>query len=301
MRKFIMIALHLVALAAMTKSYAQQLQTSSLYDMQGVLHNPSMAGVQQYNIAGVTYKSQWSGISGAPKTATAFGSFDLPKQKIGIGGFVYNDKTGPTSRTGLQLSLAKHIVMKNDAKFSIGIAPSIMQYSIDRSKLAETLGDDAALGNVDNKIKFDVAFGVSYTDKRFQLGASVSQLVQSKLDYYKGNLLRTEEARFYRHYYFHGNYNWNVDDVTTITPNFLVIWLPNAPTDFQVGVKVEHNKILWWGVGYKSRQSYILSAGVNISKKITLGYAFNDYITPISTFDGGSYGHEFILRYNFIK
>ena len=301
MRKIITITLLIIALLALTKSYAQQLQTSSLYDMQGVLHNPSMAGVQEYNIAGVTYKSQWSGISGAPKTATAFGSFNLPKQKIGIGGFVYNDKTGPISRTGLQLSLAKHIVMKNDAKFSIGIAPSIMQYSIDRTKLMETLGDDAALGNTDNKIKFDVAFGISYTDKKFQLGASVSQLVQSKLDYYKGNLSRTEEARFYRHYYFHGNYNWNVDGVTTITPNFLVTWLPNAPTEFQVGAKVEHKKILWWGVGYKSRQSYILSAGVNISKKISIGYAFNDYITPISTFDGGSYGHEFILRYNFIK
>jgi type IX secretion system PorP/SprF family membrane protein len=301
MRKIIMILFLVIALLALTKSFAQQLQTSSLYDMQGMIHNPSMAGTGEYNSAGITYKSQWSGISGAPKTATAFGSFDLPRQKIGIGGFIYSDKTGPTSRTGLQLSLAKHIVMKNDATFSIGIAPSIMQYSIDRTKLMETLGDDAALGNIDNKIKFDVAFGISYTDKKFQIGASVSQLVQSKLDYYKGNLARTEEARLYRHYYLHGNYCWNVDNVTTITPGFLVIWLPNAPTEFQVGARVEHNKILWWGIGYKSRQSYILSAGVNLSKKITVGYAFNDYLTPISSFDAGSYGHEFILRYNFIK
>ncbi|MEO6667856.1 MAG: PorP/SprF family type IX secretion system membrane protein [Ferruginibacter sp.] len=301
MRKIITVALLILAMLALSKSYAQQLQTSTLYDMQGMIHNPSAAGVGEYNTAGVTYKSQWSGITGAPKTATAFGSFNLLKQKIGVGGFFYNDKTGPTARNGLQLNLAKHIVMKSEAKLSIGIAPCIVQYSIDRSRLTETLGDDAALGTADNKVKFDVAFGVSYTDKRFQIGASVSQLIQSKMGYYKGNLSATDEARFYRHYYLHGNYNWNVDQVTTITPNFLLIYLPNAPTEFQVGAKVEHNKLLWWGVGYQSRQSYILSAGVNISKKITLGYAFNDYITPISTFDGGSYGHEFILRYNFIK
>ena len=66
-------------------------------------------------------------------------------------------------------------------------------------------------------------------------------------------------------------------------------------------MKVEHNKTLWWAVGYKSKQSFILSAGINISRKITLGYAFNDYLTPVSTFDAGSYGHEFMLRYNFIK
>ncbi|MEO7524071.1 MAG: PorP/SprF family type IX secretion system membrane protein [Ferruginibacter sp.] len=301
MKKNILLVLLVTAINTSSKTFAQQLQTSSLYDMQGVIHNPSMAGLQEFNIAGVTYKTQWSGITGAPKTITAFGSFDLPKEKIGIGGYVYNDKTGPTSRTGLQLSLAKHIVMKNDAKFSIGIAPSILQYSIDRAKLTETLGADDALGNVDNKIKFDVAFGIAYANKKFQVGASVSQLVQSKLDYYKGNMTRTEEARFYRHYYLHGNYNWNVDNFTTITPNFLIIYLPNAPTHYQVGVKVEHNKVFWWGLGYQSKQSFILSAGININKKITLGYAFNDYIAPVSTFDNGSYGHEFILRYNFIK
>ncbi len=298
MKKIILIALFF---GTITNAFAQQLQTSSLYDLQGVLHNPSMAGVQEHNMAGVTYKTQWSGISGAPTTMTAFGSFDLPKQKIGIGGYLYNDKTGPTSRTGFQLALAKHIEMRNQSKLSIGLAANLMQYYIDRAKLAETLGDDDALGNVDNKFKFDVGFGISYTDKKFQLGASVSQLMQSKLDYYKGNLTRTEEARFYRHYYLHGNYNWNVDNVTTISPNFLLIYLQNAPTDFQVGARVEHNKLFWWGVGYKSKQSYILSAGLNIHKKITIGYAFNDYITPVSTFDGGAYGHEFILRYNFIK
>src|SRR5688572_14958968 len=85
-------------------SQSQQLQTSSLYDLQGVLQNPSMAGVQQNRghkgIAGVSYRHQWSGISGSPQTFTAFGSFALSKQKIGVAANVYNDKTGPTSRTG---------------------------------------------------------------------------------------------------------------------------------------------------------------------------------------------------------
>ncbi|TAH03330.1 MAG: type IX secretion system membrane protein PorP/SprF [Sphingobacteriales bacterium] len=48
---------------------AQQLQTSSMYDVQGVFHNPAMAGTQKNNIVGATYRSQWSGISGSPKTA----------------------------------------------------------------------------------------------------------------------------------------------------------------------------------------------------------------------------------------
>jgi len=258
MKKYILIAAF-IGSAAATK--AQQLQSSSLYDMQAVLYNASVAGVQQdpevKGIAGATYRTQWSGISGAPRTITVFGSFALPKQKIGIGGYIYNDKTGPTSRTGLELSLAKHIYMNNDAIFSLGIETRLQQYSIDKGKLSQTLGNDPVLGTSDNRFKFDAGFGISFTNKKFQFGAAVSQLVQSKLNFYSGNLSRTEEAQLYRHYYFHGRYNWNVDGFTTISPNVMAIYLPNAPVEFSGAVKVEHNKLLWWGLGYRLHQTIL--------------------------------------------
>jgi len=298
MKYKILIALFVVSVTA---ANAQQLHTSSMYNLQGVLQNPSMAGVQENNFVGVTYRTQWSGISGSPKTATAFASFGLPKQKIGVGGYVYSDKTGPTSRSGVELSLAKHIVMEEGKVFSIGIESRFQQYALDKAKLTATLGNDPAIAGSDSRFKYDAGFGVAYITKKIQIGASVSQLVQSKLDFYSGNLSTTEQARLYRHYYFHGAYKWDVDGVTTITPNFMVTYLPNAPTDFQIGARFEHREIFWWGIGYRAKQSYMLSAGVNLNKQFTLGYAFDNYLTPISNFDAGSNGHEVILRFNFKK
>jgi type IX secretion system PorP/SprF family membrane protein len=302
MKKYILIAA-LTGTAAF--SMAQQLQTSSLFDLQGIIHNPSIAGVQQdkevKGVAGVAYRNQWSGISGSPQTFTVFGSFALPKQKIGIGGYFYNDKTGPTSRTGMELSLAKHINLNDGGVFSLGIESRFQQYSIDRAKLSETLGSDPALGTSDNRFKYDAGFGISYTNNKVQLGASVSQLVQSKLDFYSGNMSRSEEARLYRHYYFHGRYNWQVDGTNIISPNVMVIYLPNAPAEVVGGVRVEHNQLLFWGLGYRSNQSWMLSAGLHIKKKITLGYSYDFYRNPVGYFNGGSNAHEFMLRYNFIK
>jgi type IX secretion system PorP/SprF family membrane protein len=295
MKQYIILSMFIIAVGV---GYSQQLQTSSMYELQGVLHNPSMAGMQDYDMAGINYRSQWNGISGAPKTLTAFGSFSLPKHKIGIGGYLYSDKTGPTSRTGVQLALAKHIVTLAGNTFSMGIETRLMQYSLDKAKLVQTLGSDPVIGGSDNRMKFDAGFGISYKTPNWQVGASVSQLVQSKLDFYTGNLTRTEEARLYRHYYLHGLYKWKVDGATTIIPNTMIIYLPNAPADFIIGARVEHNSVFWWGLGYRARQSYMLSAGVNINKKITLGYSFEDYVSPISTFDGGQNGHELLLRYN---
>ena len=129
MKRIIIIALGIFALST---GNAQQLQTSSFYDVQGVLHNPSLAGTFGKGVIGATYRSQWSGLSGNPKTATVFGSFALPQHNIGLGGYIYNDKTGPTSRTGLQVAFAKHIPGLNIA--SPLFIPLVMQSDRDIDK-----------------------------------------------------------------------------------------------------------------------------------------------------------------------
>ncbi|MFM2337311.1 MAG: hypothetical protein RL115_504 [Bacteroidota bacterium] len=297
MKHFILI---ITTLGFLHTANSQQLQTSSLYDMQGIIHNPSTAGVKG-GMVGASYRTQWSGISGAPKTATVFGSTELTDLKIGLGGYLYTDKTGPTARTGLQLAFAKHIATGNNGKFSLGIEAKGQQYSLDRAKLTATLGSDPAIGTSENRFVFDAGFGISYTNDKLQVGASVSHLIQSKLNFYTGNLSRNEEARLYRHYVFHGSYKWTVDESTSLTPHVMVMYLPNAPTEVNAGIRVEHKETFWWGLGFRARQSALLSAGVHLNKKFTLGYAFDIYQTPLSVYDAGANAHELLLRYNFKK
>ena len=164
------------------------------------------------------------------------------------------------------------------------------------------MGSDPALGNSDNKFKFDAGFGISYTGKKFQVGAAATQLVQSKLDFYTGSMTRTEEGRLYRHYYFHSLYNWSIDDANVITPHVLVTYLPNAPVEFQGGIRLEHNQLFWVGMGMRLKQSITASAGLHINKKFTIGYSFDVYRNPVSVFDnGGGNAHEVLVKYSFKK
>ena len=80
---------------------AQQLTTASLYDQQGMLHNPAVAGVQKHGSVGVSYRSMWEGIDGGPKTTILFGSGYISRANLGVGAYLYNDVTGPTRRTGI--------------------------------------------------------------------------------------------------------------------------------------------------------------------------------------------------------
>lgn len=280
---------------------SQQLLISSLYDVQGNLHNPAVSGVGQQSIFSATYRSMWSGIAGSPITATVFGSTYLEKAKLGVGGYIYSDVTGPTSRRGIQTSYAYHVNINDQNYFSVGVEARFQQFSLDKAMIAGSLINDPVLGGASTRFKGDAGLGLAYTTPQFQLGASVSQLIQSKLDFYTGTLNRTEQARLYRHFYFHGTYNWQVDDNTKLIPNFLVIYLPNAPTEIQAGVRVEHRDLFWWGLSLRAKQSWMLSAGVKVQKRFTIGYAFDIYSTPLSVFDRGANAHELILRYTYSK
>lgn len=298
MKKLILF-INIVAIAGALKG--QQLMTSSLYDQHGNLHNPATAGSAKHAVIGASYRKTWDGISGAPQTTLIFGSTYLTNAKIGIGGYLYNDVTGPTRRTGGQMAYSYHIQMANDATFSLGLEARLQQFSLDKAKLSATLGNDPVLASSESRFKADAGFGIAYNGKKLQAGASVSQLIQSKLDFYSGNLNPTEEGRLYRHYYLHGSYKWDVDGSTKIIPNLLFIYLPNAPLEVQGGARVEHNDVFWWGLGLRARQSWMISAGVKIQKKLTIGYSFDIFNTPLSVYDRGANGHEILLRYDFLK
>lgn len=292
----------LFVLFAAVISNGQQLTASSFYDMYGTLHNPATVGSQKYSIVGGLFRTQWSGMPGSPQTGLLFGSTYMQKSKIGLGGMLYNDVTGPTSRRGLQASFAYHIPMKNESMFSLGVDAIVHQFSFDRSKLEGSLGpNDPVIQGEQNRFKGDAGFGIAYTSKKFQVGASVNQLVQSKLNLYEGSGNTTEEAKQYRHYYLHGNYQWNVDNITRIIPNLLMIYLPNAPLEVQGGARVEHNNLFWYGLTWRANQAWLISAGVRIKEKFNIGYSFDIYTSPLSIYDRGSNGHEIMLRYDFIK
>jgi type IX secretion system PorP/SprF family membrane protein len=296
MKKIILI---ITLFVAVSNVQAQQLQSSAFYETQSFIHNPSFAGFSENNFIGANYRTQWANLNADPKTATIYGSFALPKQKLGIGGYVYNDKTGPTSRTGVSISVSKQIKFGDDAKLSFGIENRFQQFMLDQTKLTEYLGADPAIGNANKSVKYDAGFGISYTNKRLQLGVSVAQMLQSRFTNYTGNLNSGQEARLYRHYYATGSYKVDLDETISMVPNFMVIYFPNAPTEFNFGSRFKYADICWLGLSTSLTGNANFAFGLHVTKDITVDYAFDVYNNPADNFNYQA--HEFMLRYYFKK
>ncbi len=279
---------------------AQQLFKLSQFTQHNFIYNPAASGANDYASVGATYRKMWSGIDGGPQTVLFFADKYFEKKRAGVGVFLYDDKTGPTSRTGGQLSLSYSVELGNKQKrLMFGLAAEMLQYKIDKAAIQDYIPNDPLLASAGSKMKGDASAGIYLRTPTINLGVSVQNMLQSKLDFIKGTT--NPEGKLYRHYFFTANYNWKVDEDNVVIPNALLKYLPNTPVDFEAGVRLEHKDLLWVGLGYHHQQSYSAFAGVKIDKRFAIGYAFDQYSTPLSTFDDGGGAHEIMLRYFFVK
>ena len=158
MRKFTLPFLLLFAINTLS---AQQLHFMSQYLQHNSMINAGAAGISNADMVGVSYRNQWSSFPGNPRTYMVYGDANLEKYKIGLGGYVYRDETGPTSRTGVQMAFSKHIISKDEKqRLGLGIELRGLQYALDKGKVINALGNDPALGGASSKFGFDAGAGI---------------------------------------------------------------------------------------------------------------------------------------------
>jgi type IX secretion system PorP/SprF family membrane protein len=290
--------------ACFSRVGAQQIFAISQYMQNNFIYNPAAAGAADHASVGALYRKMWAGIDGGPQTTILYGDTYFEKKKLGLAVFVYDDQTGPTSRVGGQLNLSYSVYLDNTKtrRLMFGLGGMLLQYQLDKGAVDPDLqlgGNDPLLSAASSEMLGDGAAGVYLKTPTFNAGVSVEQLIQSKLNFNKSatNL----QGQLYRNYFFTADYNLRTDDEDVLIPNALLKYVPNTPVDFQAGLKLLHQDFLWIGAGYHYQQSYSVYAGVKIAHKLEIGYAYDQYQTPLSIFDSGSAGNELSLRYYFIK
>jgi type IX secretion system PorP/SprF family membrane protein len=298
MKKFTFLVALIFTISALS---AQQLHFTSQYLQHNAMYNAGAAGIANKDMIGLSYRSMWSSFPGNPRTFMVYGDANLAKLKSGMGAYLYRDETGPTSRTGIQLAFSKHIISQNEKnKFGIGLEVRGLQYAIDKNKLSGSLGNDPALAGAENKLAFDAGAGLYFTNGKLSVGAAVSQLVQSKLQL-ADVPNASQGGKLYRHYNFNANYKIQTGDNIYLVPNAMVRMIENSPSEYEMGMLVNYQEKIWWGLTWRVEQLWSLQAGVKILKRAGLTYSYDYYQTPISNFSGGSGAHEIGLRFDLKK
>ncbi|MDR6193547.1 type IX secretion system membrane protein PorP/SprF [Siphonobacter sp. SORGH_AS_0500] len=304
---------------------AQQRAQYSQYMLNAYVLNPAVSGLEDFIDAKVGYRNQWSGLEGAPKTfyATAHGALDkadrtsslavrgpngrpLPRPRVfrsqpaapghhGIGGMVLYDEMGPTYRTSLTISYARHIPLNNRIKLSAGLGTGVTQHTIDFDRLHLLDPSDPVLQYGKQSVLMpDLSAGVLLYDPHFYVGLSASQLLFKNIHYRTSGQSAYEWlGTLYNHYFLTAGYRFDVTEDWAFLPSLLVKSVRPVPLSYDVNAKFSYQDRIWAGLSYRHKDAIVGLVGVNINYQINLGYSYDFTMSNLRNVSRGT--HEIVI------
>jgi type IX secretion system PorP/SprF family membrane protein len=306
-------------------SYAQQAPMYSQYIMNGFLVNPSLAGLDGYTTVNITARQQWVGLRGAPATYAASFQTRLLKDSyiskstsvrrkivrptkggnVGLGGYIFNDRNGIMSRTGVNLAYAYHIEMGKSTRtgtpnyLSLGLAATVYQYAIDLGgNLMLRDNNDEFLNNYDRVVFIpDFNFGASYQTDKYYVGFAMSSISRGSIMFAKsGDNKRSELG----HYFitggykigFPGNPDWGLEPSVLIKSSDMVF----KSAQMDITGRVYYKKDYWLGISYRTSDAIVVLLGVTYDR-FRFGYAFDMTLTDIRKQSFGSHELTFAVKF----
>ena len=293
---------------------AQQMPQHSLFLESPIVYNPAVTGTAGLLEFTAAFKKQWTGINDSPLTAFISGQALLKNEKTGIGGYVINDITGPMSYTDIGFNFSYQIyfgkvgkerVYLNEfnvlesRKLSFGISAGLAQLRLKGSELELTDAvDDAILSADGSKFYPNASFGIYYTSPEIYAGLSIPQLLN--FDVTLESESQFSNVKKLQHYYFMGGAKFRIKDSrVSLEPNAWLKYVIGAPAQATLSLRTRMKKAGWLGLGYRTQKSLVLDGGIIIKSKVTIGYAFDFYLSDYSKILGQT--HELTLNYKVVK
>ncbi len=319
-----LLALGFVLLLAGTQAMAQQKLQYTQYATNNYLLNPAISGIEDYADVKLGTRQQWSGLEGAPKSYYA--SFHMPLNKDrsssyrgsrigtnakeastkkpnkykkvrphhGIGAMASSTQTGPLKRGTVSLSYAYHQPITRNIRVAAGVAPGLIQYSLDPGLVRTGQSNDPAVydGRV-NETKFDLTMGLWLYSYNFYVGASGAQLVPSKRKFINDGTPAEDDGRLQQHYFATAGYRLDLSQDLAVIPSVMVKMAQPSPVSFDVSTRVMYANRIWAGLTYRHNESVAAMAGMNINYLFDVAYSYDASTSALNKVNAGS--HEVTL------
>lgn len=294
----------LMGLLLAASGHAQQSAQYTQYIFNGLVINPGYAGSKGVTNASAMYRSQWTGLEGAPTTQTVSVDGSVKDGRVGLGFLAINDRLGAQGNLGAYANTAFRVQMSKKSKLSLGFGAGILQYSLDGSMLNPGTADPSIPTTRMSTILPDAKAGMFFNTDRYYLGLSVANLIPIKND-----LIEVPRRQFF----LTSGYVFDLGQHLKFKPSFLVKENLEGPTNVDLNAFVLLKEVLWLGATYrrgffvleKPAPSQVLGldnawagmAELYINNKLRAGYSYDITLSELRGF--GS--HEISLGYFFFR
>lgn len=285
---------------------AQQLPQFTQYLVNDYVTNPAIGGTKPYFEGKSNSRNQWVGINDAPRTYIFSLHGPIIDDKMGIGGYFYSDITGPTRRTGAQLSYSYIIKIKDGMNLSFGASGGLIQFVVDGGKITFDQDGDIALSNgIQSITKPDASAGAYLFGDNYFVSLAAPQVLGGKVDFFED--YDPDESELSRHFSLSAGYTYHIDDEFDVQPSFFAKYVFPVATVVDLSVRGIYKEQIWLGGSYRSvvggedktlaSDAIGIMAGYTFQKNLMVGYSYDIPMSNIKGFTTGS--HELMLGIRF--
>lgn len=290
MRKLIFIS---VFLSAGLSAFAQQQSIYSQYIFNLYMINPAYVGARDALSANLSYRTQWVGFEGSPKTQNFSIHSPLKNKNMALGLQLQNDEIGARKSPFGALAYAYQIRMPKDRKVSMGIQAGMINYQINWGQLEyEVPNDPIAFGTDGNRWIPTFDFGVMYLSPKGYVGISAASLNQARL-----NESDLSDARLNTFFNVIAGHVFELSDNITLKPSTLIRKSAQGPVQFDANIGVLFSNTLWLTTTYRYDFGMVFSAHCMLKKRMHIGYAYDYALNNLVAVQSGT--HEIFIGYDF--
>ena len=257
--------------------------------------NPAIAGSKSYSPIRLNVRNQWASLgTSAPQTNTISFHAPLRDGEFGLGGGVFQERTGPYSQFGLLLSYGYHVQLSryNSNKLSLGASVLITQHSLNQDELEFKNPDPEFESGVVSSLAPDASFGAMLHSSTYYFGGAVHQLFESTFREASSNIFGDNDQ--VRHYILNGGFKYFIYNDVFLEPSFFMKTIEGGPVQFDLNARLVMDNI-WTGVSVRSNKSLVALLGFEIGS-LHLGYGLDLTFSSIGSY--ASTSHEISLGFN---
>lgn len=272
---------------------AQQTSLFTQYMFNGLVINPAYTGSHGNMTTSAAYRTQWTGLKGAPQTQVASFHSPIKFSRSAAGALLMHDQAGVTHQYTFYGTYAYHIPVSAKGKISVGGQAGISYYQANRADaLIVTNGNqpDPTYMTNDSRFMPNLGIGAYYYTKRTYVGFSLPTVINNK---WNGGDLNT--ARQVRHYFLSAGHVMDLGRTVKFKPNVLLRWEEGGPFQYDLNANFLFSEVLWLGVSYRMKDSVDGLIEFIINNQFNIGYSYGYPITALATAQSGT--HEFVLNY----
>lgn len=302
---------------------AQQKPQYTQYVLNNMLVNPAVTGIENYIGIKTGYRSQWTGLQGAPVTSYITGSIPFGSDFVGgdaaalsggneanpysrlytqnyeasaphhgLGFMVVSDQAGPISTSNLDLTYAYHLGLTSTFNLAVGVEAGMNHISLNTSELILENPLDPAIANGSNsQWKPDLGVGVWGYSSNYFFGVSALQLLSQ--NQYFSTKSSVNQAKTVPQFLVSGGFKVFLTDDVTLLPSTLVKFIKPLPVTYDVNMKLAFKDRFWIGGAYRNGDAVAGMFGLNISSLINISYSYDYTTSALRTVSNGT--HEIVI------